>query len=82
VIYETFPETTCEMYTDSEGFTPVTIITVISELYKRIIKNIKVPCTGPELSNIYLGYFFMDPKDIRGLSLGAVWNFLRRTGFS
>jgi hypothetical protein len=24
----------------------------------------------------------MDPKDIRGLSLGAVWNFFRRTGLS
>jgi hypothetical protein len=34
------------------------------------------------LRHIYLGPFFMDPKDIRGLSLGAVWNFLRRTGLS
>jgi hypothetical protein len=32
------------------------------------------------LRHIYLGTFFMDPKDSRGLSLGAVWNFFRRTG--
>jgi hypothetical protein len=30
----------------------------------------------------YLGSFFLDPEDIRGLSLGAVWNFFRRTGLS
>jgi hypothetical protein len=34
------------------------------------------------LRHIYLGSFFMDPKDIRGLSLGAVWNFFRKTGLS
>jgi hypothetical protein len=34
------------------------------------------------LRQIYLGSFFMDPKDIRGLSLGATWNFFRKTGLS
>jgi hypothetical protein len=33
------------------------------------------------LRHICLGSFFMDPKDIRGLNLGAVWNFFR-TGLS
>jgi hypothetical protein len=32
------------------------------------------------LRRIYLGSFFLGPQDIRGLSLGAVWNFFRRTG--
>jgi hypothetical protein len=34
------------------------------------------------LRHVYLGSFFMDPKDIRGLSLRAMWNFFRRTGLS
>jgi hypothetical protein len=28
----------------------------------------------------YLGSFFLDPEDIRGLSPGAIWNFIKRTG--
>jgi hypothetical protein len=32
------------------------------------------------LRHIYLGSFFMDRKDITSLSLGANWNFFRRTG--
>jgi hypothetical protein len=34
------------------------------------------------LRHIYLGSFFMGPKDIIGLSLRAVWNFFARTGLS
>jgi hypothetical protein len=34
------------------------------------------------LRHIYLVSFFMDAKDIRGLSLVALWNFLRRTRLS
>jgi hypothetical protein len=34
------------------------------------------------LRHIYLGSFFLDPEDIRGLSLRAIWNFFRRTGLS
>jgi hypothetical protein len=32
------------------------------------------------LWHIHLGSFFMDPKDIGGLSLRAVWHLFRRTG--
>jgi len=28
----------------------------------------------------YLGYFFLDPEDLRSLSLGALWNFIERAG--
>jgi len=28
----------------------------------------------------YLCYFFLDPEDLRSLSLGAVWNHLERAG--
>jgi hypothetical protein len=34
------------------------------------------------LRHIYLGSFFLDPEGIRGPSLGAIWNFFRRTGLS
>jgi hypothetical protein len=34
------------------------------------------------LRHINLGSSFTDPKDTRGLSLGAVRNFFRRTGLS
>jgi hypothetical protein len=34
------------------------------------------------LRHIYLGSFFLDPEDVRGLSPRAIWNFLRRTGLS
>jgi hypothetical protein len=27
------------------------------------------------LGNTYLGSFFLDPEDIRKLSIGAIWNF-------
>jgi hypothetical protein len=30
----------------------------------------------------YLGSFFLDPEDIRGRSLGAIWNFVKSTGLS
>jgi hypothetical protein len=32
------------------------------------------------LRHIYLGSFFLDPVNVRGLSLRAIWNFYRRTG--
>jgi hypothetical protein len=34
------------------------------------------------LGHIYLGLFFLDPHDIRGRSLGAIWNFIKRAGLS
>jgi hypothetical protein len=32
------------------------------------------------LSHTYLGFFFLDPEDIRKLSIGAIWNFAKGTG--
>ena len=29
---------------------------------------------------IYMGSFFLDPQDIKNLSLGAIWNISKRTG--
>jgi len=28
----------------------------------------------------YLGSFFLDPEDIRNLSIGAIWNFVKGVG--
>ena len=33
------------------------------------------------LRHTYLGSFFLDPEDVRNLSLGAKWNFIKGTGF-
>jgi hypothetical protein len=32
------------------------------------------------LTHAYLGSFFLDPEDIKSLSLGAIWNFGNGTG--
>ena len=32
------------------------------------------------LRDTYLGFFFMDPEDIRKLSIGDIWNFAKGTG--
>jgi hypothetical protein len=34
------------------------------------------------LRHIYLEFFFLDPEDVRRLSLRAIWNFFGRTGLS
>jgi hypothetical protein len=34
------------------------------------------------LRHTYLGYFFLDPGDVTELSLGAIWNSIKRTGLS
>jgi hypothetical protein len=34
------------------------------------------------LRYVYLGSFFLDPEDIKNLSLGAIWNFCKGTGLS
>ena len=31
-------------------------------------------------SDTYLGSFFLDPEDVRSLSLGAVWNLVKEQG--
>jgi hypothetical protein len=30
--------------------------------------------------HVYLGCFFMEPKDVKGIRLGAIWNFSTVTG--
>jgi len=37
--------------------------------------------TLASLRHTHLGSFFLDPKDIRKLSIGAIWNFAKGTGF-
>jgi hypothetical protein len=32
------------------------------------------------LRHVYLGFFFLEPEDIKGISLGAFWNFSKVTG--
>ena len=32
------------------------------------------------LRHIHLGSFFLDPEDIRKLSIGVIWNFAKGTG--
>jgi len=32
------------------------------------------------LRHVYLGSFFLDPEDIKSLSLGATWNFCEGPG--
>ena len=32
------------------------------------------------LRHAYLGSFFLDPEDIKSLSLGAIWNLSKATG--
>jgi len=32
------------------------------------------------LRRMYLGSFFLDPGDVRKLSIGAIWNFAKGTG--
>jgi len=32
------------------------------------------------LRHTYLGFFILDPEDIRVLGVGAIWNFVKGTG--
>jgi len=32
------------------------------------------------LRHVYLGYFILEPQDIKSMSLGAIWNFSKATG--
>ena len=34
------------------------------------------------LRHAYLGCCFLEPEDIKSVSLGAIWNFLKATGLS
>jgi len=37
--------------------------------------------TLASLRDTHLGSFFLDPEDIRKQSIGAMWNFVKGTGF-
>jgi hypothetical protein len=32
------------------------------------------------LRHVHLGAFFLEPEDIKSISLGAIWNFSKATG--
>jgi hypothetical protein len=34
------------------------------------------------LRNMYLGSFFLEPRDIQIINLGAIWGFLKATGLT
>jgi hypothetical protein len=45
--------------------------------------SVHVLCACEALASLrhsYLGSFFLDPEDIRKLSIGAIWNFAKGTG--
>jgi hypothetical protein len=47
------------------------------------VTDINVPVRQASLAtlrHVYLGSFFLDPENVRDLSLRAFWNFFRRTG--
>jgi hypothetical protein len=31
-------------------------------------------------SDVYLGYFFLEPEDIKSVSVGAIWNLAKQQG--
>ena len=45
--------------------------------------SVHILCECEALASLrhqYLGYFFLDPEDIRVLGVGAIWNFIKGTG--
>jgi hypothetical protein len=46
-------------------------------LDSEVIKILSLSEAKASLRHTYLGSFFLDPEDIRKLSLGAIWNFGR-----
>jgi len=36
--------------------------------------------TLASLRHAYFGFFFLDPEDVKSLSLGAIWNFSKGNG--
>ena len=45
-----------------------------------VIKILSLSEALASLIHTYLGSFFLDPEDIRKLSIGANWNFGKGTG--
>jgi hypothetical protein len=43
--------------------------------------HIRCKCEAlASLRHAYLGSFFLEPEDIKSISLGAIWNFSKATG--
>ena len=45
--------------------------------------SVHILCDFDDLASLrytYLGSFFLEPEDIRKLSIGAIWNFGKGTG--
>jgi hypothetical protein len=45
--------------------------------------SVPILCECEALASLrytYLGSFFLDPEDIRKLSIGVIWNFAKGTG--
>jgi hypothetical protein len=54
---------------------------VITPLVGNVVLKRKSPSTFCEWRPwLHLGSFFLDPEDIRKLSIGAIWNFAKGTG--
>ena len=49
---------------------------------KRQKSSHNTPENGQVTQTYLSGSFFLDPKGTRGLSLGTIWNFIKRTGLS
>jgi hypothetical protein len=45
-----------------------------------IIKELYYDARPTKSQDTYLGYFFLDPKDIRELSIVAIWTSANGTG--
>jgi hypothetical protein len=49
---------------------------------EEISANILCECEAlASLRHMYLGSFFLEPEDVKSISLGAIWSFGRATGF-
>jgi hypothetical protein len=45
-----------------------------------VIKIFSLSEALASLGHVYLSSFFLDPEDIRKVSTGAIWNFVKGTG--
>jgi len=45
--------------------------------------SVHILCESEALASLrhtYLGFFFLDPEDVRILGMGAIWSFAKGTG--
>ena len=51
-------------------------------LHDETLAHILCNCeTLLSLRHVYMGLFFLDPEDIKSLSLGTIWNLAKEQGF-